>query len=405
MSKMYQKGYKKWMLIISLLALNIMEQAAGAISATIPQMAKAFPRYSLVQVELSTTVVSIFVTIFVLTSGFITTKIGQKQTALLGMTIATIAALIPAFANSLILVIISRAIMGIGIGLANPLAISLISEFFTDQARANLLGWRSSIAALGVAFMTFGAGHLLEISWHAAYLVYLLFIPALILFYIYVPEPEKYGVRAKAEAIAAKKNHEPEHKAGLLVVLGLTLVLFLYMVTFMIAYIKIATLYVQQGIGTPTQASTALSVLNISQLLSGALFGPLYKVLHEKILYLGMFATALPLIGMAMTTNGNLILLLFVVIGAIGGLALPYFFIKISDVTTAKNAPLFNGIVLVGSNLGSFAAPFYGQILGGTTAATAFRNGGIVLTALTVIVMLVMGVLKHMHKSSEKVEV
>lgn len=396
-------GVKKWMLIVSLLALNIMEQAAGAISATIPAMAKAFPGYSLVQVELSTTVVSIFVTIFVLVSGFMTTRFGQKNTALLGMGLATVAAIIPAFANSLILVIVSRAIMGIGIGLANPLAISLISEFFTGDARANLLGWRSSIAALGVAAMTFGSGYLLQISWHAAYLVYLLFIPALILFAIFVPSPEKYGVREQEEAQATANN--AEHKHGIWVVLGLTLILFLYMVTYMIAYIKIATLYVQQGIGTPTQASTALSILNVAQLISGALFGPVYKILHEKVLYLGMFMTAIPLIVMASTKSAAVVIAMFVLIGAFGGLALPYFFIKISDVTTTKNAPLYNGIVLVGSNLGSFVAPFYGELIGGTVAAVAFRNGGIMLVLLTFVVMVVMTMLNRKnHQADDSLE-
>lgn len=74
----YNKGFKKIMLIISLLALNIVEQAASVISSTIPQMSQAFPEQSQVQIELVTTVVSVFVTVFVLISGFITNKIGQK---------------------------------------------------------------------------------------------------------------------------------------------------------------------------------------------------------------------------------------------------------------------------------------------------------------------------------------
>lgn len=146
-------GARKWILIVSLLALNIVEQAASAISGAIPQMAQSFPQQSQVQIELVTTVVSVFVTIFVLVSGFISNKIGQKQTAILGLLIASVSSVIPAFATTFTVVMVSRAVLGIGIGLANPLAISLIGEFFEGDTLANLMGWRSAIAGIGVSLM------------------------------------------------------------------------------------------------------------------------------------------------------------------------------------------------------------------------------------------------------------
>lgn len=131
---------KKNLLIFSLLSLNIVEQAASVISGTIPGMAKSFPAQSEVNIEMLTTIVSIFVTIFVLVSGFIVKKIGQKQTAIIGLTIATVSSVIPFFSNSFILIMISRALLGVGIGLANPLAISLIGAFFKGEERAKIMG-------------------------------------------------------------------------------------------------------------------------------------------------------------------------------------------------------------------------------------------------------------------------
>ncbi|OTN91554.1 MFS transporter [Enterococcus faecium] len=142
------------MLIISLLALNIVEQAASVISSTIPQMAQAFPEESQVQIELVTTVVSVFITIFVLISGFITNKIGQKNTAVLGIAIAAVSSIIPAFSNNFQMIMVSRAVLGIGIGLANPLAVSLIGEFFEGDLLANLMGWRTAVAGIGTSLMT-----------------------------------------------------------------------------------------------------------------------------------------------------------------------------------------------------------------------------------------------------------
>ncbi|MDF2313330.1 MFS transporter [Lactiplantibacillus pentosus] len=133
-------SFKNILIIIALLSLNIVEQAASVITATIPGMAKTFTNVSLVNIELITTVVSIFVTVFVLISGVIVKKIGQKQTAVLGLAIAAISSIIPAFSNSFTLIMVSRAVLGIGIGLANPLAISLIGVFFYGDQLLPALG-------------------------------------------------------------------------------------------------------------------------------------------------------------------------------------------------------------------------------------------------------------------------
>ena len=145
MAKVISK-FHSWLIIVALLSLNIVEQAASVINATIPGMAKSFPNEALVNIELVTTVVSIFVTIFVLVSGVIVKWIGQKRTAILGLLIASVSSIIPAIINNFTAILISRAILGIGIGLANPLAISLIGVFFYGDQRAKLMGWRSAIA-------------------------------------------------------------------------------------------------------------------------------------------------------------------------------------------------------------------------------------------------------------------
>jgi MFS family permease len=148
-------SFKNALIIIALLSLNIVEQAASVITGTIPGMAKTFSSESLVNIELITTVVSVFVTVFVLVSGFVVRKIGQKQTAVLGLAIATVSSIVPAFSTNFTVILVSRAILGVGIGLANPLAISLIGVFFFGDERAKLMGWRSAIAGVGTSLMTY----------------------------------------------------------------------------------------------------------------------------------------------------------------------------------------------------------------------------------------------------------
>lgn len=386
---MKDSKFKKVMLIVSLLALNIVEQAASVISATIPQMAKSFPGHSQVQIELITTIVSMFVTIFVLVSGLIVNKLGQKTTAVLGIAIAAVSSIIPAFSNSFNMIMVSRAILGVGIGLANPLAVSLIGEFFEGDFLAHLMGWRAAASGIGTSLMTLLAGQLLKISWHAAYLVYLLFVPTLIFFIFFVPDPEKAGIKKEAatendQAAPAEETAEKHARAK---VVFYAAVLFAYFSSVMVGMVKLATMYVENGVGTPSQASTVFACLNFAQLLGGLVFGLLYKFLKSKILPLGILLSGLTLVGMAMTTSNSAMIALGIASGFCGGASIPYIFTRVSQLSVTKTAPMNNALVLVGSNIGSFLAPYTASLLD-KTAATSIRNAGFALIVISVIVLV-----------------
>lgn len=395
MEKKYTSGLHKWILIIALLGLNVVEQAASAISGAIPQMAQAFPGHSQVQIELLTTVVSMFVTIFVLVSGFLTRRFGQKNIAVIGLLIASITSIIPAFSNDFNVIMISRAVLGIGIGLANPLAISLIGEFFTGDTLANLMGWRSAIAGAGVAIMTFFAGQLLKISWHASYLVYLLFIVALVLFIFFVPSPEKHGLKKEQDNLNEANGKEETHSIWPILWLGL--MLFIYFACVMVFMVKVATFFVDAKIGSPTQASNILSIMQIFQLVGGALFGLAYKFLKKNVFTIGLLVSGVSLIGVALSSSFTPIMIWSVISGFFGGLAIPYIFTRVAELSNTKEAPLNNAICLVGSNMGSFLSPYVGGILG-ASAATAIRNAGVVILVLLVVVVIVNIVTATQHK-------
>ena len=89
---------------------------------------------------------------------------------------------------------------------------------------------------------------------------------------------------------------------------------------------------------------------------------------------------------------------MFILMGLLGGLAIPYIFTKVAGVTNTKNAPLFNGIVLVGFNMGSFCAPILGKVLGGASARLAMLHGGYLLFIITIVVILIMEVTRRMKR-------
>lgn len=396
------KNFRKIMLIIALLSLNVVEQAASVVNATIPGMAKSFPQESLVNIELVTTVVSIFVTIFVLVSGAVVRYIGQRRTAILGLVIATISSLIPAVSSSFTIIFISRAVLGIGIGLANPLAISLIGSFFTGDTRAKLLGWRSAIAGVGTSIMTYLAGQLLVFNWHAAYWVYLLFVPTLLLFIFFVPEPTSTD---EENSTATQDNEVKTTKQnGLVLITLLTLLIFIFLSGGMVLAIKLPTYFIDFHIGSATQASNAWSMYNIANVIGGAIFGYVYRYLKKYILPLGLLFYGLGIFLTSFSRSLTLIYLLCFATGIFGALVIPYIFNKISESFSTKKAPLYTSIALVGSNLGSFLAPYSGELLG-RTAAVAIFHAGLILIILAIIILVIFIMQSGKRQNSSKVKI
>lgn len=385
---------QKWLLIISLMAVSIVEQATGATASTTPLMAKSFPNASQANIQMITTFGAIATTIFIFVSGLIANKFKQKRIAIVGLIIAAIFSVVPAVSNNYWVILWSRALMGVGVGLANPLAVAMLSEFFEGDELNNLMGWRSSIASLGSSFITMLAGFLMVNDWHNAYWAYLVFVPALLLLIFFVPDPEKAGLQAQHKEKAAKENKAPVQKklpehAELRVIL-ISLAMFIIMGTVMTIMLNLAVMYVQRGIGSPTDASTTLSIWSMTQVLGGIIFGWLYKRIGKYVFPLAVFVFGSTFAALAFVKSQPVIYLLMLLNGLIGGAAMPYMFTRIAELSDMKTNTFNNGLVLIGSNFASFLAPYFSALLGHGSAQTAVQNAGFLSVGLSVVILLVM---------------
>ena len=390
---LYQRSkYRKIMLLTAILLLGVLDQAPSVVNSTIPAMTETFSGHALSLIESITTIVNLFVTIFVLVSGFLVNKIGQKQTALLGIGIAAISSIVPVFSTNFYVVLGSRAVLGIGIGLSNALAASLLSAFFKGNELAKYMGWRTAAGGIGTSLMTMVAGQLLKLSWHMSYLVYILFVPTLLLFIFFVPEPEKYGVfvQKNEEKKKSEKEANADNKlAGLGTVLALAVLFFFFLVGATIFGTKLAQIFVTKNIGTASEASVVASIFTLSQMFGGMLFGYCYKHFGTKMLPVTILLRGLPLLVIGAVNSKILIGLMAVIFGLAGGMTVSLIFMTVSTVITPKNATLYNAIPMVGSNLGAFCAPFIAGYMG-SAPDTAMRNAGWMYVVMSVVVIVVL---------------
>jgi len=319
-----------------------------AISPVIPNLYSFYhgsnPNIGLASVESLATIPAMMITIFVLLSNGVIKFIGKKNTVLLGLILIFIFGIVPTFTTNFKVVLISRLLLGAGIGLFNSLSISMISDFFDEEHRGTMIGLRTAFLNIGKALTTFISGYLLIYGIQYTFLVYALALPIFIIFLLFVPN---------AENVNNKKVSIKFHKETIL----LTLLTFLVGISYMGATIKIPTLLAEKYHYQPDVARNLLTILALSGILSGVIFGILVK--RFKNLTLPIMLSFMTVGSILFTLTNNIVIFyvaaIFIGISFVGTMSFNFFYI--SKELENKFINFATSVILVGGNIGVILTP------------------------------------------------
>ena len=332
----------------SLLSISILLMSHLAISPVIPNLYKFYhesnPNIGLASVESLATIPAMMITIFVLLSNGVIKFIGKKNTVLLGLLLIFIFGIVPAFTTNFKVVLISRLFLGAGIGLFNSLSISMISDFFDEEHRGTMIGLRTAFLNIGKALTTFISGYLLIYGIQYTFLVYALALPIFIIFLLFVPN---------AENVNNKKVSIKFHKETII----LTLLTFLVGISYMGATIKIPTLLAEKYHYQPDVARNLLTILALSGILSGVIFGILVKRFKNLTLPIMLSFMTIGSVLFALTNNIVIfyIAAIFIGISLVGTMSFNFFYI--SNKLENKFINFATSVILVGGNIGVILTP------------------------------------------------
>lgn len=385
---------------ISLLAISFILTTAYAITPGIPIMMEQFPEQSEASIQIMTTIPAMSVMIMVLVSSFVSGKIGSKKTVALGLILVSIFGPLPAVLNSFYSILISRMILGVGFGLVNPLAVSLISHFFTDDKKASMMGYRSAAESVGQSVLTLIAGYLLVFSgWRASFLVYLIAIPILILFLVFVPDVNFIGTNKNSE----QNKSRPKQKVNF-DVLFFASILFAVVATYVGVKVRLSGIMLDGGYGTVVDAGKILSLLTFVGLIAGIFFGKIYSVLKYNLLPVALIVIGVGEIIVAYSSNVMVTAIACIIIGLAYPLTVAFIFTLTSSIAPKNSEVLATSIILFGCNIGAFLAPYGLQLIRLITKNESltlpFIVYGIVLMCFSVLTFIK---LKRYQISEEKI--
>ena len=161
---------KKLLEKVSILSLSLVLTTSFSISSALPYMFEYYRDLPKSQIELLVSLPSagIMVTLFLNT--IIERYLDERKMIITGLFILSLFGMVPFFNQAYPVLFISRFIFGMGVGLINAKAISIISERYQGRERIQTLGFRGSAEVVGTALVTLLVGFLLQFGWTSSFL-------------------------------------------------------------------------------------------------------------------------------------------------------------------------------------------------------------------------------------------
>lgn len=178
-----------------LLVSSLTIMSVITISPALPAMSAEFsglPNGQFI-VQMVLTIPALFIAITSPLAGILIDRYGRMKLLWAAMVLYAIAGTAGFYLQDIYHILISRAVLGIAVGMSMTIVITLIADYFEGQERQKFAGIQVAFMSMGGIVLVSLGGFLTDINWRTPFLIYslsLVFLPMAIL-HLYEPKVEK----------------------------------------------------------------------------------------------------------------------------------------------------------------------------------------------------------------------
>ncbi|MDY3006520.1 MFS transporter [Anaerococcus porci] len=330
---------------LAILSISLLLASNNAISGSLIYIQHAF-NLTRSNTEFIVTLASFSTMIFILLAEYIAQNIGMKKTVLLGLSLVSISGVIPVIFNSYPLILLSRVILGSGLGLFNGHSANYINLLYNDNdERTKLHALRNAAEFIGQIFLYTLAGILVQVNFIYTFLVY---STAIIIFIIFKINVQDVKLEKEKTRVYIDSN--------IFLFIIFAMIMILNMTCMQTRFPFVASLTRGMGINI----SFYLNLVPIIGMFSAILFTPINLKLREYTIFLGLFLYTLAnilIIGYENSFWGFLSCILLAVFAQ--SLCMPYIFAEVPRYVRGQSSRLATNLIFIGCNVGVFMAPLF----------------------------------------------
>ncbi|KAF5090735.1 Major Facilitator Superfamily protein [anaerobic digester metagenome] len=345
----------KWTLLFLLLSAMMILMGGAAVAPALPFISEAFPDASDSVISLIITLPALAIALTGIFLGALSDKIGKIKVLIVSIAIFTIAGSSGYYLDNIYALLAGRFFLGIGIAGITCTTSSLIPCYYEGITRARVLGYQAAAMGFGVLVLEMSGGWLAGISWHTAFLIYLVGIVILAGVLLTMREP----VLPK---IMRDKDESPEQfpTAPLLMAY---ITLFLGNMLFFLMPVKfpylIATMDAARILGENTALTSGLflGIMGCASSLMGLAYGRIVWRFHRNTILTAtfvFFGLGYCLLGLA--SSLVVVGIAVVCVGIAEGILMPTILTWIATITPKQFLGRASGGFSVFLNMGQFAS-------------------------------------------------
>ena len=345
---------KQFLEKVSILSLSLVLITSFSISSALPAMFDYYQGYSTGQVELLVSLPSFGIMAMLLLNGVLERIFPERLQLTLGLLILSISGTAPFWYQGYYFVFATRLLFGLGVGMLNAKAISIISERYHGKTRIQMLGFRGSAEVVGASILTLAVGQLLAFGWTATFLAYAAGLVVLVLFLFFVPYNKEEIHESKHQTEEAVRLTASMKKLIFFLAIGAAVIV----CTNTAITFRIPSLMIEVGFGDAQLSSLVLSGMQLVGILAGISFSFLISTFKERLLLVAGVTFGIGQIIIALSPS-----LWVVVAGSILGgfaysIALTTVFQLISERIPAKLLNKATSYAVLGCSFGASLTPF-----------------------------------------------
>jgi MFS family permease len=262
---METKNWKTKLTLLLVSSLTIM--SVITISPALPQMSQEFSgiKNAAFLVKLVLTIPALMIALFSPVAGRLIDRYGRLRILRTSLIVYAVAGSAGFYLDSLYLILLSRVVLGIAVGMSMTIVITLIADYFEGPQRLKFVGIQIAFMSLGGILFIGVGGILADIGWRFPFLLYLFSLVVFPFTMLFLQEPK-----------VIKKTNEALHnvKAPTLIWLLFFNTLLMWLIFFLIP-VQIPFYLKALGVEKNSLVGAAIA--------SGTLFSAISSFFYSKI--------------------------------------------------------------------------------------------------------------------------
>lgn len=281
--------------ILCLIALMLTNLAVMADLVIIPVISELYQAYGdhMNAVNYIVSGPALIIVVTSLIAGWLCRRINKKILIIAGGAFFAVGSIFGAVIDSVYYVAFMRTLVGIGSGIVQVVAVSMIADIYEDaNVRAKITGYyNATMSFVGIAFSYFAGIIAVKGVWQDVFKLYWLAVPMLIFLILFVPSIRP----ADASAAAEKASGQKASMGGAF--WRMEFFWFLANLLFGSTVLYYVAVYItENNLGDAAFSGTATSVKQLVGFLLCFAFGFIYKKLQEKTIVITYLLAAVTLV-------------------------------------------------------------------------------------------------------------